>query len=367
MVALEDGATSASTLQEMESICEAVHIIPHSRTRAATNCLLSLPTPTPLWAAYCQSPNMAQELHTLSSSGKFDVAHVEHLRAAHFSENLSGLPRLLDAVDCITALRRQILDQGAKGFSKLLSWEEWSKLRSYEPRVYRNFGHITVTSPHDASALTALDPKGLPPIEVIANGVDLEYFSPQKIQAEADCLVFSGKMSYIANEDAARFLLDDILPRLRQQIPNAHLILAGSKPSSALVARANQIGGVTVTGYVEDLRPHILRASVAVCPMRIGVGIQNKALEAMALGRPVVATPLVARSFRAAALCGAMQLAETPEEIAQACATLMVHPKRAKESGEAARTYVEQYHRWEVVAESFTALYHRVSHDAVRC
>jgi polysaccharide biosynthesis protein PslH len=201
VVALEDGLATHAVRQELQDICEGVYIIPHSTIRAAVNCLLSLPTPTPLWAAYCRSPQMARQLQSLSSSGSFDVVHIEHLRAAHFSANLGGLPRVLDAVDCITDLRRQILDQGARGLSRLFSWEEWSKLRTYEPKAYRAFRRIAVTSQHDASALISLDPMHLPPVEVIPNGVDLDYFRPTPDDApETDCLVFSGKMSYIAND-----------------------------------------------------------------------------------------------------------------------------------------------------------------------
>src|SRR6476659_6091359 len=107
-------------------------------------------------------------------------------------------------------------------------------------------------------------------------------------------------MSHVANDDAARFLLRDILPRLRRLRPNTHLILAGSGPSAALREMARRAGNVSVTGFVDDIRPSLRRAAVAVCPIRIGVGIQNKVLEAMAMGKPVVASPLAARPFAAA-------------------------------------------------------------------
>src|SRR4029453_10962363 len=97
----------------------------------------------------------------------------------------------------------------------------------------------------------------------------------------------------------------------------AHLILAGSGPSSALRTLAERAGGVTVTGFVEDLRPFLRRASVAVCPMRLGVGIQNKALEAMALERPTVASPLAARSLTGAERSGALRIAHTADEFAE--------------------------------------------------
>lgn len=364
VVALSDSFSTPESLRELETICQAVHIVPHSRLRAAVNCLKALPTATPLWAAYCHSPAMARVLRSLREEYPFDVAHVEHLRAAHFAAELGDLPRVLDAVDCITALRRQILDLGAKGLSRLLSWEEWTKLRSYEPRIYRQFQRIAMTSAYDASELISLAPTSLPPVEVIPNGVDLDYFQPQpNLVSEADCLVFSGKMSYIANEDAARFLLRDILPALRKRRPQTHLILAGSSPSAALRAEAATAGGVTVTGFVDDLRPHIQRASVAICPMRIGVGIQNKVLEAMALERPVVVSPLAARAMPGAVTAGGIRIAETADEFASLCAEWLSSPSQAKEAGRAGRHYVESHHRWETTAEQFIHLYHAARRD----
>jgi sugar transferase (PEP-CTERM/EpsH1 system associated) len=366
VAALEDEFATDAIRRELKEICAAVHIVPHAKVRAAINCLLALPTPTPLWAAYCRSPDMARLLHDLTSGSSFDVAHVEHLRAARFAPDLGGLPRVLDAVDCITDLRRQILAQReTRGLSRLFAWEEWTKLRTYEPRAYRAFRRIAVTSEHDASALISLDPMHLPPVEVIPNGVDSEYFHPiSEDKPDADCLVFSGKLSYIANEDAARFLLEEILPRLRRLRPNTHLILAGSGPSSALRAMAERAGGVTVTGFVEDLRPSIRRASVAVCPMRLGVGIQNKALEAMALGRPVVVSPLAARSLVAAERAGALRIAGTADEFAETCARWLSHPEEARSAGRAARKYVEEHHQWSMPVRSFTGLYRAALRDA---
>ncbi len=311
VVALSDNFLLTESLRELESICQAVYTVPHSRFQAAANCLKALPTPTPLWAAYCHSPVMARLIRSLVTENQFDVAHVEHLRAAHFGEELQSLPRILDAVDCITALRRQILDRGRGVLSRLLSWEEWMKLRSYEPRVYAQFHRIAITSLPDATALISLAPNGLPPIEVIPNGVDLDYFQTTPADMpEADTLVFSGKMSYIANEDAAFFVLREILPLLRKQRPNVHLIIAGSSPSKAVRLEAAKVGGGTVTGFVDDLRPWIRRASVALCPMRIGVGIHNKVLEAMALERPVVASPLSVRAIAGAVGAGGVRVGE---------------------------------------------------------
>lgn len=361
VAALSDGLDGEEeAVRKLREICRAVHVVPHPKRLALMNCLTALPTPTPLWAAYCHSSQMSRLLRELSASGDFDVAHVEHLRAAHFAPDLGSLPKVFDAVDCITALRRQMMDQSRKGTpARLLSWEEWTKLRRYEPRAYRPFARVVVTSEHDADSLTSLD-DSLPSIQVVPNGVDLDYFEPDPATpTEPDTLVFSGKMSYLANDDAARFLLTQVLPRIRARRPQAKLTIVGSGPTSALRAlAAKSADAVTVTGYVEDLRPFIARAQVAVCPMRIGVGIQNKALEAMAMGKAVICSPLAARALVGAGADGAVRVVPTdPEQYADACTELLACPEEAQGMGQAARKYVETRHRWEQAAQDLTTLY----------
>jgi len=364
VAALEDTRRlDPEALAELRRVCRDVHIVPLPLSRSAACALASLPTPTPLWAAWCKSPRMEQLLRELVRSGQFDVAHVEHLRAAHFDRALDPLPRLIDAVDCITELRRQmtIRRDGAKATGRMLSLLEWRKLRRYEPKAYKSYRAIAVTTEHDARALMALDPL-LPPIEIVANGVDSTYFSPGNEAPEADGLVFSGKMSYSANDDAAFYLITTILPRLRLARPGVRLTIVGSGPTPALQRAAARAGGVEVTGYVDDIRPYLRRAVAALCPMRIGVGIQNKALEAMSTGRPVVCSSIAARAL-SAALPPAVWVADAPDAFANACLTLLSKPEEAARGGIEARRYVEKYHDWKTSAESFVRLYNMIQND----
>jgi glycosyltransferase involved in cell wall biosynthesis len=261
----------------------------------------------------------------------------------------------------------------------LFAWEEWTKLKRYEPRAYGAYAGVVVTSSHDADELKRLicpcsskPPSSrlhLPPVHVIPNGVDLDHFAGEPVEAaeceiERDSIVFSGKMSYHANDDAARFLLTEVMPCLWRIRPSVRLTIVGSQPSSALRAlaaavaeRQKDAGTVTVTGYVDDLRPYLRRAQVAVCPMRIGVGIQNKALEAMAVGRPVVCSPLVRRAMAAAESAGALRVAQSAEEFANAIADWMANPDGARRAGRAARRYVEEHHVWRGAAETLVQVY----------
>jgi sugar transferase (PEP-CTERM/EpsH1 system associated) len=357
VVALDDGFADSASLQTLKDACEAVHVVSHPRWQGALQAVGALATPTPLWSAYCRSPRMARLVRESVRVTSFDIAHVEHLRAAHLVPELGPLPRVFDAVDCITALQRQMMARAETPLRRLLAWEEWFKLRRFEPQAYRPFDHLTVTSDYDASELGGLS-RDLPPLSVIPNGVDLAYFQPTTEPSRPDVLVFSGKMSYRANEDAALFLAREIFPRVVARRPNAQLWIVGSSPTPEVQALA--AGNVRVTGFVEDLRPFLAQAAVAVCPMRIGVGIQNKALEAMAMGRPVVCSPIAARALGGAEKTGAVRVAEDAGAFADECVALLERPEAAFQAGCAARRYVETRHPWRGAAERFVGLYRGV-------
>lgn len=346
--------------------CCAVHVVPLSKREAALSCLRHLATPTPLWAAYCFSRGMERTLRELLLQEKFDVAHVEHLRAAHFAAVLEDhLPLVYDSVDCLTGLQDQLRRAPGRGtLARTVSWEEHAKLRRYEPRVAARFDRVLMTSAPDAECLQRLaSAQDLTlPIDVIPNGVDLDYFQPQRdVRPIEASLVLSGKMSYAANHDAALYFCTEIFPLIRRACPNATLTIAGSGPGAALSALARPDSGITVTGRVDDLRPYLARAAVAVCPLRIGVGIQNKALEAMAMGKPVVTTPLAARAFLKGAASNAVCVAGDAAEFAQQVVSLFSDPGEAIKIGQNARAYVETHHDWRKAARRVGDIYQAIA------
>jgi glycosyltransferase involved in cell wall biosynthesis len=265
----------------------------------------------------------------------------------------------------MTQLRLRIAGGASSLLQATFSRAEAQKLKVWEPDAYRPYRRIVMTTREEAVAMAELDPTTrLPLIEVINNGVDTDYFRPDfdhdSVRRERYTVIFSGKMSYIANYEAARYCLDEIAPRLRIILPDSRIIIAGAKPPPWLIQKANQTEGVGIVADFEDMRPHLKRASVAVCPVFIGAGIQNKALEAMAMALPVVLSPLASRPLTEALNCGAAFSAENAKEFTERIAWLLTDGITARAVGERARDYVMQHHRWEDSAQLFADLYEKV-------
>ena len=183
------------------------------------------------------------------------------------------------------------------------------------------------------------------PSVVLRNGVDLERFRPDPGAAEPGHLVFTGVMDYFPNVDGCLHFVREVLPRVRESVPEARLTIVGAHPTAA-VRRLGEVVGVTVTGAVDDTRDWLRRASVAVAPLRIARGIQNKVLEALASGLPVVGTPNATQGVEGEPGRDYL-VAEGPEEQAAAIAGLLREPERARELGTAGRRLVEERYDWE--------------------
>jgi glycosyltransferase involved in cell wall biosynthesis len=160
--------------------------------------------------------------------------------------------------------------------------------RRFERWMFAPYRRVVVVSPQDGAELLLLNPDL--PIEIIPNGIDLSYFHLQNDRRETATLLFVGNYEYAPNVDAALRLATEILPQVRAHVSEANLWLVGHAPPAELRAISRE--AITVTGSVPDVRPYLARATVFVSPLRLGAGIKNKVLEAMAMGCPVVATPL---------------------------------------------------------------------------
>jgi glycosyltransferase involved in cell wall biosynthesis len=356
------GAADGPALDELRAVCDRVVAVPVGRGRMLGNALRGLPGELPLQAALAFGPPLLEVVRHEAARGGYDVAHIEHLRGSALGYALPDTPAVLDAVDCISLLFERALRGSASLASRALALLDLARTRCYEAGYTAAFEQVIVTSPEDAWALQTLSREERreaagETITVVPNGVDLDYFAPGEGERAPATLVFSGKMSYHANVAAALFLAREIMPLVWARRPDVRLVLAGSAPPAAVRALSAD-RRVTVTGYVPDLRPYLADATIAVAPLRYGVGIQNKVLEALATGTPTIAARQAARAL-AIADGREMLLARTAPEYAAAILRLLDDPAARAALGAAGRRYVEQHHDWNRIVGRLEEVYHR--------
>lgn len=333
------------------------------------NSLTAVPSQRPLQTVYSWNPRLAKRLVSLLSvPGRFDVVHVEHLRGSLYGQyikmKLPHMPVVWDSVDCISYLFRQASTHGAGGFGRFVTRFELGRTRRAEGKLVSEFDHVLVTSKADKDAMLELALPGskAPSISVLPNGVDLDFFCPNaKAHRNEETLVFSGKMSYHANISMVRYLVSEIMPRVWRMRPNVRLTIVGKDPSQDIRALGVD-SRITVTGTVDDIRPYLWSASIAVVPLVYGAGIQNKILEAMACGTPVVTTSNAISSLDLT--CGKeLQVADGAEEFAGAILELLNDRDRRLEISAAGLDYVKNHHNWTTIAGHMLAYYANAAHQ----
>ena len=348
----EVGRAKVHAAEELPGMVDDLIVTPHSKLRGFAQSLLALPTRSPMCTAFCWSPAMKQTVRDAVQGASFDVVHIEHLRAAHFGAACGNLPIVFDSVDCLTGLFGQMAHSKRNPIGKLVMREETWKLRRYEPRTLARFDRVVITSDTERDELMAMDPRLR--VDVLPNGVDADYFAPQSAATNPHRIVFSGKMGYHPNAQAALWFAENVFVHLRRAYPDAEFVIVGSDPP-AEVRKLGERPGVTVTGYVEDIRPHLGGSSVAVVPMQVAVGIQNKVLEAMAMGLPLVATPIATRALPRG--CPGVVEATSAEEVVREVSRLLDDPALARHMGRDGREEVVRNFSWQASVDRLELIY----------
>ena len=274
---------------------------------------------------------------------------------------LPSLPVVWDSVDCISHLFQRAAKQSYGFFGKFMTRFELNRTRRAEGDLACRFDHLLVTAPSDRKAMLGLVPLKKSPseISVLPNGVDLEYFHPTtEFQRDPETIIFSGKMSYHANISMAKYLVDEIMPRIWKSRPAARLYIVGKDPAPA-IKKMTRNSLITVTGTVDDIRPFLWRATVSVVPLLYGAGIQNKILEAMATGTPVVTT-CEALSALQAQPGKDLLVSNDPDGFSQAVLRLIANRDLWQKTADTGVTYVRAFHRWASIASQLVNIYQHI-------
>ena len=229
--------------------------------------------------------------------------------------------------------------------------EQWRRMRKLEREQCLRFDHVVAVSPEDAAVFR--EQYGVQSVSSVPTGVDTDFFRPSGTVAQKKAnIVFTGSMDWMPNEDGMAWFVDEILPTIRNEVPEATLTIVGRRPSAKVKALAEGRPYVTITGTVPDVRPFLEEAAVVVVPLRIGGGTRIKIYEAMGMERAVVSTTIGAEGLDVQH-GEHIVLADDPSSFAQSVISLLRDPARAAAIGQSAATQVRTHFGWASVAEQF--------------
>jgi sugar transferase (PEP-CTERM/EpsH1 system associated) len=300
-----------------------------------------LPTSAPSSMGFFYSPTLARRVRELLARERYDLIFVHCSSVAQYVEGVRGIPKILDFGDMDS--QKWLEYARYKPFPLSAGyWLEGKKLEREETRLTRRFDMCTATTRAEWETLSSCA-NGVA-TDWFPNGVDSTYFSPTDEPYDPDAICFVGRMDYYPNQQCMFDFCEKVLPVLRQRRPRINLTIVGADPS-ARVRKLGKLPGVSVTGSVPDVRPYVRRSALMVAPLSIARGTQNKILESMAMGVPVVTSPAAAGGVDAVPQEHFL-VAQSEEEYSSAVLRVLENPGERSRLAKAGRERVLQQHAW---------------------
>jgi sugar transferase (PEP-CTERM/EpsH1 system associated) len=334
--------------QELKAFCKEVFILKLSALQILLSLTKALATKTPFQTALFTTKTAKKTVHNLVQKVKPEHIYCQLTRAAEYVKNAKE-PKTIDYMDVFSKGMERRAHKAPLYLKWLYLWEA-SKQRNYERSLFGKFNNHTIITKEDRAFVN--HPKNLE-IKIIKNGVDFAHFKPQKTEIKYD-IVFVGNMGYAPNIDAAEFLCKDLLPILQKEIPKIKILLAGTQPSKAVLKL--QSNSVTVSGWMQDIRKAYASSTLFIAPMRIGTGLQNKLLEAMAMNKPCISTSLAANPINAPEQ--ALLVGNTKEELAALSLELLQNEAKRTQVSTNGHEFVKNTFEWSKTTEELNKLFY---------
>jgi len=321
--------------------------------RAASYCYTagSLIRGKSLQSGYFYNPGLKRLIDTKIGGHDLVLAHL--IRVSGYVMG-KGVPAICEMTDAISMNYERASKAGGRSLRKFIYGLEHKRCLASERMCLEGFDGCVVVSPNDRQYLADRYPQYLPKMHVIPNGVKVEDFECLRDGITKGKIVFIGNMRTLQNADAAAYFAKEVFPSIKEKAPQASFWIIGADPGREVRFLAS-IPGVSVTGRVEDIRALAADAEASVCPVRIGAGIQNKVLESMAMGIPVVTT-----SVGAEGLCARdgvhLRVADTPSEFTDGVVEIFTNRSRAEAFSREGRALVEKRYSWDGMLRDYRGL-----------
>jgi polysaccharide biosynthesis protein PslH len=342
LCALNDIKLKEEDIKALQPFCKSIHVFNLSKFTVVWNIILAFFTGKPLQVGYFYNLQTQRKIDKLIEEIQPDHIYCQLLRVAEYVRT-KKIPKTLDYQDVFSkgVDRRR---NTSPFYMKPLLWLEYKRLCKYEKLLFDAFDNKTIISYPDRDFIPHPDRDK---IVVVTNGVDSEYFKPQTAEKKYD-LIFTGNMGYPPNVNASFFLVNEILPLVHDKLPDVRLVLAGASPHVKILEMKGE--KVKVTGWIEDIRIYYAASRIFIAPMRIGTGLQNKLLEAMAMKLPCI-TSYLANDALSAKNGVEILVGESALDFAELVIDLLTHPDKAEQVAAKGYDFVNKNFNWESATE----------------
>jgi glycosyltransferase involved in cell wall biosynthesis len=340
---IEGADASVEQREALTGMGVRVETVLLSQFKAVARVALTVLSNKPLEIQYYTSRNFAALVDRLVVETKPDVIISFFMRTAEYALPYR-IPRVLVAEDARLLLQERATAGGFTGPGWVMRMAEKMKLRKYEPQIIGNFDRVTYVAELDRKKMQGMNPAAR--TAIVTNGVDLEAFPFNPDQSSRSGLVLAGKLDVLQSRVLAESLAREVMPLVRRQVPDAVCTIVGKNPPPAITRLACEY--VRVIGEVPHMSPYLTSAAVFAHPLRVGAGIQNKVLEAMASGAPVVTTSEGISGIRAIDGEHAFVTRST-EEFANRSVALLRDASLRFRMATAAHALIERDHTWPAV------------------
>lgn len=357
LVTFYDSPAELENIKAISGCCAEVHAIYLPKWRSLLNCVECLFTNrTPFQVAYYKSKQFQAKLDELNSTHSFALAHYFLLRVAdyHIPENI---PKVIDLIDSMQLNFSSRIAIETNIIKKQLLKAELNRITDYEINLINKFNKLMLVSQRDADFISTDSPK----IEVVPVGVDTNIFTPSLTDRRSIVrIIFSGRMGYSPNVYAVLWFVKNCWDTIHRAFPNTRFVVAGADPTKEIINLNSR--NIEIAGYVDSMTDTLAQADIAVVPMQSGSGMQNKILEAMACGVPVVTTSFGLGTIKAINGESAL-VADTVDEFIAAVSSLIKDEAKRTQIGRNGRSLVEAEHSWLSASTKLESIYRSVIID----
>ena len=339
LISVTDEPIHNHDYQEVKQYCSRIYTFHRSKLMIAKNMLLALKNGLPFQIGYFFDKGIQREIQEIAKKEKPQHIYCQLIRMAEFVRHLN-IPKTIDYMDTFSIGAKRWAESATAIIQPVLH-REAKKLAEYENEVFNDFDFHTIISEQDRDYLQI---KEKHKIKIVPNGVDTTFFKPIPTAEKKYDIAFVGNMGYVPNVEGARYIVQELLPKLQKHFPNIKILIAGARPTALVQSFASE--NVTITGWIEDIREAYASAKIFVAPLFLGSGLQNKILEAMSMKIPCITTTLVNNAIGAKP-DEAIILADDENVFVEKIKSLLNNQNQIDTISQAGLEFVKNNYSWE--------------------